>query len=69
MGGFPGDSVVKESAYKCRRLETGLGKSPGGGNGNPLYYSCLGNPMDKGAWLAPWGCKESDLTEQASMIY
>ena len=30
----------------------GLGRSPGGGNGNPLQYSCLGNPMDKGAWWA-----------------
>ena len=30
----------------------GLGKSPGGGNGNLLQYSCLGNPMDKGAWRA-----------------
>ena len=28
----------------------GLGKSPGGGNGNPLQYSCLENPMDRGAW-------------------
>ena len=27
-----------------------LGRSPGGGNGNPLQYSCLGNPMDRGAW-------------------
>ena len=30
----------------------GLGKSPGEGNGNPLQYSCLGNPMDRGAWWA-----------------
>ena len=30
----------------------GLGRSPGGGNGNPLPYSCLGNPMDRGAWQA-----------------
>ena len=30
----------------------GLGKSPGGGNGNPLQYSCLENPMDRGAWRA-----------------
>ena len=30
----------------------GLGRSPGGGNGNPLQYSCLENPMDRGAWLA-----------------
>ena len=30
----------------------GLGRSPGGGNGNPLQYSCLGNPMDRGAWWA-----------------
>ena len=30
----------------------GLGRSPGGGNGNPLPYSCLENPMDRGAWWA-----------------
>ena len=43
---------------------TRLGKSPGGGNGNPVQYSCLGNPMDRGAWRAysPWGHKESDTT-------
>ena len=31
---------------------TGLGISPGGGHGNPLQYSCLENPMDRGAWRA-----------------
>ena len=31
---------------------TGLGRSPGGGNGNPLQYPCLENPMDRGAWRA-----------------
>ena len=31
---------------------TGLGRSPGGGRGNPLQHSCLGNPMDRGAWWA-----------------
>ena len=31
---------------------SGLGRSPGGGHGNPLQYSCLENPMDRGAWLA-----------------
>ena len=30
----------------------GLGRSPGEGNGNPIQYSCLGNPMDRGAWQA-----------------
>ena len=30
----------------------GSGRSPGGGNGNPLQYACLGNPMDRGAWWA-----------------
>ena len=46
-----------------------LGKSPRGINNNQLQYSCLKNPMDKGAWGAtvPWGCKESDVTEQLSM--
>ena len=33
-------------------LLSGLGRSPGEGNGNPLQYSCLGNPMDRGAWWA-----------------
>ena len=41
----------------------GLGRSPGVGNGNPLQYSCLGNSMDRGAWLATvGGHKESDMT-------
>ena len=42
----------------------GLGRSPGGGHGNPLQYSCLENPMDRGVWWV-WsmGCKESDTTE------
>ena len=33
-------------------LIPGLGRPPGGGHGNPLEYSCLGNPMDRGAWWA-----------------
>ena len=42
----------------------GSGRSPGEENGNPLQHSCLGNPMDRGAWRAsPWGHKESDTTE------
>ena len=43
----------------------GLGRSPGGGHGNPLQYSCLKSPMDRGAWRAtvPQGGKESDMTE------
>ena len=42
----------------------GLGRAHGEDHGNPLQYSCLDNPMDRGAWRAcPWGCKESDTTE------
>ena len=43
----------------------GLGRSPGEGNGNPLQYSCLENPMDRGAWLATVhsGRKKSDTTQ------
>ena len=33
-------------------LIPGLGRSPGEGNGNPIHYSCLGNPMERGAWRA-----------------
>ena len=39
-----------------------VGKFPGEGNGNPLQYSCLENPLDGGAWC-PWGRKELDTTE------
>ena len=39
------------------------GRSPGGGHGNPLQYSCLENPMDRGAWLATVLSKELDMTE------
>ena len=42
----------------------GSGRSPGGGNGSPLQYSCLENPMDGGVWWATvHGHKESDTTE------
>ena len=52
--GFPGGSVVKNLPANAgdARLIPGLGRSPGGGNGNPLQYSCLKNPMDRGAWRA-----------------
>ena len=45
-------------------LILGLGRSPGEGNDNPLQYSCLGNPMDRGAWRAMVHgvAKESDTT-------
>ena len=52
--GFPGDSDGKESA--CNVGDTGLiprsGRSPEEGNAYPLQYSCLENPMDRGAWQA-----------------
>ena len=49
--GFPGDSVVKESTCNARDVGSipESGRSPGGGNGNPLQYSCLRNLMDRGA--------------------
>ena len=56
--GFPDDSVGQESTCDVRRDAgdsgsiPGLGRSPGQGNGNPFYYSCLKNPMDRGAWWA-----------------
>ena len=50
--GFPGGSDSKESAYNAGDLGSipGSGRSPGEGNGYPLQYSCLENPMDRGAW-------------------
>ena len=54
---FPGSSVVKNlpaNAGATGDLGSipGLERSPGGGNGNPLQYSCLEKPMDRGAWQA-----------------
>ena len=53
-GGFPCSSVGKESASNAGDWGSipGLGRSPGEENGNPLQYSCLENPMDRGAWQA-----------------
>ena len=52
--GFPGGSVVKNLPINARGADSipGLGRSPGEGNGNPLQYFYLGNPMDRGAWQA-----------------
>ena len=54
LGGFPGGSEVKASACNAGDLGSipGPERSPGEGNGNPLQYSCLENPMDGGAWWA-----------------
>ena len=64
---FPGGSDGKASAYNARDLGSipTLGRSPGEGNGNPLQYSCLENPMDGGAWWATvHGVTELDMMEQ-----
>jgi len=70
MRGFPGGSDSKESACNAGDLGSipGLERSPGGGHDNPLQYSCLENPVDRGAWrdCSPWGRKESDTTERLS---
>ena len=54
----------KESS--CKAEDVGLERSPGYGNGNLLQHSCLGNPIDRGAWQAAVHgvTKESDMTQQ-----
>ena len=57
LSGFPGGSVVKNPPANAGDvgdlgLIPGWGRFPGGGHGNPLQYSCLENPMDRGAWRA-----------------
>ena len=61
--GFPGVSVVKNLPNGVGDTSPilGLGRSLGGRHGNPLQYTCLGNPMDRGAY-SPWGYKESHAT-------
>ena len=51
---FPGGSVGKESAFSAGDPDSvpGSGRSPGEGNGNPLQFTSLENPMDRGAWQA-----------------
>ena len=64
--GFAGGSVVKTLPANIGDVGSipGSGKSSGEGNGNPLQFSCLGNPMDGGAWRATVHgvAKESDMT-------
>ena len=68
--GFPDGSVVKNPTANAGDAGSipGSGRSPEGGNGYPLQYSCLENPMDRGAWRAivHGVTKESDMTEQLS---
>ena len=73
MRGFPGGSEVKASVCNARDLGSilGSGRSPGEGNGNPLQYSCLENPMDGEVWWAIQSMgsqhdpmSESDMTER-----
>ena len=61
---LPGGSAGKESACNTGGLIPESGRPPGKGNGNPLQYSCLENPMDIGAWQATvHGLAELDMTE------
>ena len=68
--GFPGGSDGKESACNVEGLGLipGLGRSSGGGHGNPLQYSCLENPHGQRSLVgySPRSHKESDKTEQLS---
>ena len=64
--GFPGGSDGKESACNAKDLGSipGTGGSPGEGHNNPLQYSCLENPMDRGTWRATvHGVTELGMTE------
>ena len=68
--GFPGGSDCKDSAYNLGDLGSipGLGRSAGGGHGNPLQYSCLENPHGSRSLVgySTWSHKESDMTEPLS---
>ena len=64
---LPGGSAVKNPSASTGDAGSnpGSGRSPGEGNGNPLQYSCLGNPMDRGlVGYSPNSHKEPDATEQ-----
>jgi len=69
--GFPGCSDGKESACNVEDLSSipGLGRSPGEGNGNPLQYSYLENPMDRGAWWATVHGVAKSQTQLSMCVY
>ena len=69
--GFPGDPVDKESACSAGDVSSvpGSGRSPGGGDGNPLQDSGLENSMDRGAWQVPSGVAELDTSEATEHSY
>ena len=71
--GFPGSSTGKESACNARDLGSipGLGRSPGGGHGNPLQYPCLENPHGQRSLegYSPWSHKELNVTEWLSTAH
>ena len=68
--GLPGGSAGKE--YACSAGDPGsvpgLGRVSREGNGYPLWYSCLEKSIDRGVY-SPWGCKESDVTEQHTLTF
>ena len=70
--GFPGGSAVKNLPANAgdTGLIPGLGRSPGEENGNPLQYSCLGNPTNRVTWWATvcGVAKELDMTQQLNNI-
>ena len=73
LWGFSSGSVGKESACNAGNLGSisELGRSPGGGHGNPLQYSCLENPQRQRDLVgcSPWGLKELDTTKHKALWY
>ena len=70
-GDFPGGSDSKACVYNVGDPASipGLGRSPGEGNGNPLQYYCLENPMDRGAWQATVHGIAKSRTERLHFTY
>ena len=65
--------AMQETACKARDVDSihGSGKFPGEGNGNPLQYSCLGNPKDRGAWQATFhgvARRQTQLSDLTALI-
>ena len=73
--GFPGGASGKDSTFHEGDMRDtgsipGSGRSPGVGNGNPLQYSCLKNPMDKGAWQQnSYTAKAEERDEGSSFLF
>ena len=69
LGAFSQGAVAQMVKNLPAKQETWVWRAPGEGNDNPLQFSCLENPTDRGGWQVTWCCRELDMTERLSLAH